>query len=157
MNRGKVGGLDVKSTEHWKNVDEQYWIDCGVPVRPRVIDYHSPDYVYQYKDKRVTAYEINQAMVRLQHALYDSIQCCKDGSIALIGELYGRWYNNKDRRVKDYHRCPYHEDLLPNWEQFTERLSKHTDLGRFCITNIMLPPSPFFSTEIVQSSRSITF
>ena len=50
MNRGKVGELDVKSTEHWKNVDEQYWIDCGVPVRPRVIDYHSPDYVYQYKD-----------------------------------------------------------------------------------------------------------
>ena len=69
----------------------------------------------------------------------------------LVGDLYHTFYDNKDHRVKGYFRCPYHPDLLSNWEQFAEGVKSNSlcDLEEFRINNVMLPTSPFFSTKIM--------
>ena len=49
----------------------------------------------------------------------------------------------------DYYCCaPYHEEIRPNWEQFT-RVQANNQLEDFTMKNVTLPPSPFFRNQIV--------
>ena len=56
-------------------------------------------------------------MLRVQHALVDAAGCEDDevlDEVVLMGELYDEYWS-KGCWVKERNRCPYHEDLLPNW------------------------------------------
>lgn len=105
LNRGKVGELNVKTTSHWERIEREYWSStCDLEIYNR------------WDDRGVCLWEISQAMVRVQHALVDAADCEDDevlDKVVLIGELYSEYY--KGRCVKEHYRCPYHEDLLPNW------------------------------------------
>ena len=74
--------------------------------------------------------------------------------MVIVGGCY-RWgrIRNEGRYGygKQYVRCPYHPDLLENWEQFIEDLKSNnvSDLEKVCIQKVMLPTSPFFSTKIM--------
>ena len=101
----------MKTTQHWEKIDRDYWSSsCGLDIRPRNV-----------YDNRLGICEVYQGMVRLQHALVDAVECEEDevlDEVVLKGELY-RDYYYRDRRLKDYnHRCPYHEDILPNWGKY---------------------------------------
>lgn len=101
LNGGTVGKLQVKPTSHWQKIDRQYWQKCGVET-----GYGEP-YAYYFSVKHV--------MVRLQHALVAAGKC-KGGNMILAGELHGWGFRRRDRgTLKEFYRCPYHEDLLENW------------------------------------------
>ena len=99
MNRGKVGELDVKTTSHWGRIDREYWTSCGI----------TPSY---------PSYFVNEGMVRIQHRLFNASTCNED-KVALVGDLYS-WLT-----PKDCYRCPYHEDLLPNWGEYISIFIHH--------------------------------
>jgi len=171
MNRGMVGKLPVKKMSHWRNIDTQYWTDnCNLELQP------TWGYGYGWRDrKQLQKCNVEVGMVRLQHALVAAGKC-KGGKMNLAGELTREYW--KKRQEIDYYRCPYHEDLLENWgkhsfvllvcmfaivfvyltdsptttitEAFVEDLKNYEDgIERFSISNVMLPSSPFFSTNIM--------
>eukprot|EP00984_Skeletonema_dohrnii_P007589 scaffold2773_cov119-Skeletonema_dohrnii-CCMP3373.AAC.3 len=46
-------------------------------------------------------------------------------------------------------KTPYHEDVLPNWDAFVKRQENNDSLTSFTISNVELPPMPFFSDKLV--------
>ena len=104
----KVGKLDVKPTSHWNNIGREYWESCGLDLRPSQSGY---TYYWQYRrDKRLTLWAVQEAMVSIQHALHKASTSGGD-QVDLVGEL--TWWTGGP--LKEHFRCPYHEDLLPNW------------------------------------------
>ena len=153
-----VGKLALKNSEHWSKVNAGYWAtNCGIELFvPSSIPHWMPGGVKSWKDKRVERHHIRTAMVKIQRELVNAAKLESGGtSMILAGELYKQWWNNKDIKVKTYHRCPFHSDILPNWEQFADDLSKVVlRIENFSIRNVMLPTSPFFSTKIMPVLRS---
>ena len=103
MNRGMVGKLQVKNTEHWRGVDDEYWKTCG-------INNHIRTEGRWWERRRVDPYTIHRGMVDLQHKLVDAAEC-EDNDMILVGSLY-RW--TQDPRFM----VPYHPDLFKNWGKF---------------------------------------
>ena len=90
-------------------------------------------------------------MVRIQQSLKSAATCGKDHTnMVLDGEISHHSYNSGTRSYEKRRlRCPYHEDLLPNFKQFSRKLKKYKGkIERFSINKVMLPPS-FFSTRIM--------
>ena len=108
LNQGKVGELDVKPISHWQNVDRQYWATCGLDLEPQGGD---------WRDEQLTVHNVNDAMVRIQHALVTAGEC-EDNNVVLGGDLRRAWWGGR-RVCKENCRCPYHEDLLPNWGEYS--------------------------------------
>lgn len=141
MDSGNVGKLQVISSAHWRdNVSIDWWrYGCDLNIVPE-----------NWRDSRLDMWSVQEGMVRLQHALVAAGKC-KGRNMSLVGELFSVYYKSGYRKFKEYYRCPYHLDILPNWEQFADDLKSYEDgIERFSITNVMLPGShPFFSTSIM--------
>lgn len=107
MNRGTVGKLQVKDTQHWRGVDDNYWETVGIPV-------HIGPYQHYWWRSKVSKYTVYNSMVRFQHKLVDAARC-GDNNMILIGGLHN-W------RPSKYH-TPWHPDLLENWGKHFLRVS----------------------------------
>ena len=103
MNRGMVGKFQVKDTQHWRGVDDEYWKTCGINTHIRTEG-------RWWERGRVYPHTIHRGMVNLQHKLVDAARC-EDNTMILVGSLY-HW--TRDPRF----RIPYHPDLLENWGEF---------------------------------------
>jgi len=114
-----VGDLQLKGSNHWNSkIDLQFCTDDnGITIRPeQTVSWWSRSYIRSWKDKRIDdVYDVRRAMVNLQRSLVKSAKCGNNKMI-LNGELYKQWWN-KDERVKEYYRTPFHDDLLENWER----------------------------------------
>lgn len=138
-----VGKLTLKNFDHWNNVSTEHWKSCGIDPRIEV-------YGAGWHDNRISVWSLQRAMVRIQQSLVNAV-VCKDNNMILNGKVMNFIYNRQRRRYeKETLRCPYHEDLLPNFEQFIEQLESYDGgIEQFSISKVMLPPSPFFSTRIM--------
>lgn len=104
-----VGSLQLKAFNHWDDkIDSSFCADRGITVL-------QGNYWHQtYKDKRASLHNVKSAMVSLQRSLFKAATC-EGNNMTLTGELFKRYWNNKDKQVKEYYRTPFHEDLLENW------------------------------------------
>jgi len=110
-----VGSLQLKEFAHWDDkINRKYCTDRGVPLYEQQGNYWDRSYVSSYKDKRSSTDSVKRAMVSLQRSLFKAAKC-EGNNMILTGELYKRYWNNKDKQVKEYYRTPFHNDLLENW------------------------------------------
>jgi len=110
-----VGSLRLKEFSHWDDkINRKYCTERGIPLYEQQGNYWDRSYVSCYKDKRSDVHDVKTAMVALQRSLFKAAKC-EDNNLILTGELYKRYYNNKDKQVKEYYRTPFHDDLLENW------------------------------------------
>ena len=106
-----VGSLQLKAFNHWDDkIDRKYCTDRGIALFQNDGNY----YLYSYKDKRANLHDVKSAMVDLQRSLFKAAKC-EGNNMTLTGALFKRYYNNKDKQVKEYYRTPFHDDLLENW------------------------------------------
>jgi len=148
---GMVGNLPYKDASHWDNVSTEYWDSCGITVRP-----HNQHQFTEDSRVGISLWDVKNAMFSIQESLIHAARC-DDKNMILAGKLHSAsyWNNRKRTWTKEYSRCPYHVDLLPNWKQFTDQLEAYNGgIKCFSIRDVMLPtcsyPSPpFFSTKIM--------
>ena len=104
-----VGSLQLKAFNHWDDkIDSSFCADRGITVLQGNYWHHT------YKDKRASLHNVKSAMVSLQRSLFKAAKC-EGNNMTLTGELFKRYWNNKDKQVKEYYRTPFHDDLLENW------------------------------------------
>ena len=111
-----VGKLQLKSSSHWTSkIDLQFCTDNGITIRPeQTVSWWSRSYLRSWKDKRIgNVHNVRTAVVDLQRSLVYSAKCRKN-KMVLTGELFKQWWN-KDMKVREYYRTPFHDDLLENW------------------------------------------
>ena len=104
MNRGMVGKLQVKSTNHWRSIDDEYWTSKGI----RIFTGNWYDERQWWRTK-VSKSNILNSMVKLQHKLVDAAKC-NDHDMILSGGIQ-QWCLDDDFNYK----TPFHPDLLPNY------------------------------------------
>jgi len=105
MNRGMVGKLQVKTTEDWRSIDDEYWTSIGVRL-------HTGNNYYtdrQWWRTKVQRYTVNYEMVKIQHKLFDAAKC-NDNNMTLVGGMR-QWCVDDDFNYK----TPFHPDVLPHW------------------------------------------
>lgn len=83
-------------------------------------------------------------LAAVQVILHLAVQ--EDDAIVLERNAYS-WDSTLRRTL--LRRAPFHEEIRGHWEQFVEKLGDKTELDHFEITNISLPPAPFFADNIV--------
>ena len=108
--------LQLKSSSHWNSkIDLQFCTDNGITIRPeQTVSWWSRSYLRSWKDKRIgNVHNVRTAVVDLQRSLVYSAKCRKN-KMVLTGELFKQWWN-KDMKVREYYRTPFHDDLLENW------------------------------------------
>ena len=111
-----VGNLQLKRHNHWTSkIDLQFCTDHGITIRPeQTVSWWSRSYLHEWKDKRISdVHDVRTSMVNLQRSLVIRAKCGNNNMI-LTGDLYKQWWN-KDERVKEYYRTPFHDDILENW------------------------------------------
>ncbi|KAL7542288.1 hypothetical protein ACHAXR_011638 [Thalassiosira sp. AJA248-18] len=133
-----VGDLPLIGASHWQalGLGYQYWRDRGV----------------------AGPWSVNDSLVHIQRVLHqqgqgDSVfwrgraNSWQEGIVALTTEYICRWSPKKQK----YSAIPYHPDILPHWEAFSEaqRSGNEHGLKIFQIHDIQLPPSPFFANKLV--------
>jgi len=108
LDSGNVGKLQLISSAHWRdNVSIDWWrYGCDLNIVPE-----------NWRDSRLDMWSVQEGMVRLQHALVAAGKC-KGNNMVLVGELFSVYYKSGYRKFKEYYRCPYHLDILPNWGKF---------------------------------------
>ena len=110
----KVGKLDLKSYQHWHDIDRDYWATCGLDVHPEE-EYGGYYYNrYNRNDNRIPMWSVKNGLVQIQRDLVKAAKCEKNKMI-----LFGRmkfWNDSEGNYVNG--RVPYHEDLLPNWSTY---------------------------------------
>lgn len=124
-----VGKLQLKLTSHWNNIDNEHWKNCGLSIQQS----------WSWRDRRLRKYNVNTAMVHLQRELVNAARC--RGNKMVLSKVLSKYrWRNKEGRTSIYYRCPFHNDLLPNWEQFAEQLESYNGgIERFVINKVMLP------------------
>jgi hypothetical protein len=135
-----VRKLPLLNYDHWDSVSTEHWISCGIEPRPEYAD---------WRDPRIHISHLKRAMVRIQHSLKAAkLRGDEDNAMVLDGEILHYTYGGYPFERKRL-RCPYHEDLLPNFKRFANKLKKYKGkIERFNINKVMLPPS-FFSNRIM--------
>jgi len=111
-----VGNLQLKRYNHWNSkIDLQFCTDHGITIFPeQTVSWWSRSYIRSWKDKRIdSVHDVRRAVVSLQRSLVKAAKC-EGNNMILTGKLYKEW-SNKDERVKEYYRTPFHDDLLENW------------------------------------------
>jgi len=93
----------------------RYCTDRGITMFPQQQgNYWDRSYIRSWKDKRPRLYDVKTAMVALQRSLFKAAKC-EGNNMTLTGELFKKWWNKKDKQVKEYYRTPFHDDILENW------------------------------------------
>ena len=105
MNRGTVGKLQVKTTEDWRSINDEYWTSIGVRL---FTESHYSTERHWWRTK-VQRYTVNFEMVKIQHKLFDAAKC-NDHSMILVGGMR-QWCVDDDFNYK----TPFHPDILPHW------------------------------------------
>ena len=111
-----VGNLQLKRHNHWNSkINLQFCTDHGITIFPeQTMSWWNRSYIRSWKDKRIDSTScVRTAMVSLQRSLVKSAKCRKNNMV-LTGELFKQWWN-KDMKVKEFYRTPFHDDILENW------------------------------------------
>ena len=128
-----VGDLPLKQENYLRNV---------LDPRPRNAD---ADWMQSWEHGR-KAHDLQNLQVLLH------LQGQEEYEIDLSGGREGLVRQGNGYR-RETEQTPFHEEIRANWEQFARVVGEKNELEDFQISDIALPPAPFFADTLVPSLK----